>query len=141
MVAPLVNSIVLESDKEIVFINLAGNKERETFHFVMLISKLKKMALKVRCEFAAKKKGGQDFGRLAVFNSLTLGTRVRIEVLWAIVKKCCNEKEIAMVQSYVSSPTLLIKDEEGRRRPLKLGYADAITQFGMILREGDPASA
>ena len=140
MVAPVINSIIPESAKEIVFINLAGNKDRD-IPLCDVKFKTKEMAIKIRREFAAKKKGGQDFGRLAVFNSVTLGTRVRIEILWAIAKKCCNEKEIATVQSYVSRPTLLIKDKEGRRRPLKLGFADAITRFGRILREGDLASA
>ena len=140
MVAPVVNSIVPESAKEIVFINLAGNKDRN-IPLCDVKFKTKEMAMKIRREFAAKKKGGQDFGRLAVFNSVTLGTRVRIEVLWAIAKKCCTEKEIATVQSYVSRPTLLIKNKEGGRRPLKLGYADAITRFGKILREGDLANA
>ena len=140
MVAPLVDSIVPESSKEIAFINLAGNKERD-IPLCEVKFKSRDIAIKIRREFAAKKKGGKDFGRLAVFNSVTLATRVRIEVLWAIAKKRGSEKEIATVQSYVSKPTLIIKDKEGKRKPLKLGYADAINRFGKTLREGDLASA
>jgi hypothetical protein len=140
MVAPLVDSIVPESSKEIAFINLAGNKERD-IPLCEVKFKNRDIAIKIRREFAAKKKGGKDFGRLAVFNSVTLATRVRIEVLWAIAKKRGSEKEIATVQSYVSKPTLIIKDKEGKRKPLKLGYADAINRFGKTLREGDLASA
>ena len=89
----------------------------------------------MRSEFAAKR--GHDIGRVAIFNSVTLVTCVRIEILWAVAKKCCNEKEIATLQSYVSSSTLLIKDREGKRRLLNLGFADAITCYCKILKEGD----
>ena len=58
-----------------------------------------------------------------------------------MAKKCCNDKEIASVQSYISKPSLLIKDREGKRRPMNLGFADAVKRYGRILREGDLASA
>ena len=84
----------------------------------------------------------QDFGRcLWIFNSVTLATRVRIEILWAIAKKSSNEKEIASVLSYSSRPTLLIKDREGKRRPMNFGFSDAVKRYGRILREGDLSSA
>ena len=140
MVSPIVDSIVEGSSKDIVFVSLAGTKERD-IPLCEVRFKTREMALQVRREFAAKKKGGKDFGRIAIFNSVTLSTRVRIEILWAMAKKCCNEKEIASVQSYISKPTLLIKDREGKRRPMKLGFADAIKRYGRILREGDLANA
>ena len=140
MVSPIVDSIVEGSSRDIVFVSLAGTKERD-IPLCEVRFKTREMALQVRREFAAKKKGGKDFGRIAIFNSVTLSTRVRIEILWAMAKKCCNEKEIASVQSYISKPTLLIKDREGKRRPMKLGFADAIKRYGRILREGDLANA
>ena len=140
MVTPIVDAIVEKSSEEIVFVTLAGTKERD-IPLCEVRFRSKEMAMKVRREFAAKKKGGKDFGRIAIFNSVTLSTRVRIEILWAMAKKCCNEKEIASVQSYISRPTLLIKDREGKRRPMNLGFADAIKRYGRILREGDLASA
>ena len=66
---------------------------------------------------------------------------MRIEILWAIAKKSSNEKEIASVLSYSSKPTLLIKDREGKRRPMNFGFSDAVKRYGRILREGDLASA
>ena len=140
MVSPIVDSIVEGSAKEIAFVSLAGTKERD-IPLCEVRFKSREMAIKIRREFAAKKKGGTDFGRIAIFNSVTLGTRVRIEILWALAKKCCTEKEIASVQSYISKPALLIKDKEGKRRPMTLGFADAIKRYGRILREGDLASA
>ena len=140
MVSPIVESIVEGSANEIAFVSLAGTKERD-IPLCEVRFKSRDTAIKVRKEFAAKKKGGKDFGRIAIFNSVTLSTRVRIEILWAMAKKCCNDKEIASVQSYISKPSLLIKDKEGKRRPMNLGFADAVKRYGRILREGDLASA
>ena len=140
MVSPIIESIVEGSSKEIAFVNLAGSKERD-IPLCEVRFKSREMAIKIRRDFAAKKKGGTEFGRIAIFNSVTLATRVRIEILWALAKKCCTEKEIASVQSYISKPALLIKDKEGKRRPMTLGFADAIKRYGRILREGDLASA
>ena len=140
MVSPIVEAIVEGSANEIAFVSLAGTKERD-IPLCEVRFKSRDTAIKVRKEFAAKKKGGKDFGRIAIFNSVTLSTRVRIEILWAMAKKCCNDKEIASVQSYISKPSLLIKDREGKRRPMNLGFADAVKRYGRILREGDLASA
>ena len=140
MVSPIVEAIVEGSANEIAFVSLAGTKERD-IPLCEVRFKSRETAIKVRKEFAAKKKGGKDFGRIAIFNSVTLSTRVRIEILWAMAKKCCNDKEIASVQSYISKPSLLIKDREGKRRPMNLGFADAVKRYGRILREGDLASA
>ena len=42
------------------------------------------LAAKIRKQFAAKKRGGHDFGKIYMANSTTLGTRVRVEILKAI---------------------------------------------------------
>ena len=73
-----------------------------------------------KMEFTAKKKGGHDFGRLAIFNSVTLSTRVRLKVLWAMAKKFSGRKELTSIGSCVSRPTLLVKDGSGKRRPLNI---------------------
>ena len=140
MVTPIVESIVEGSAKEIAFVSLAGKQDRD-IPLCEVRFKSREMAVKIRREFGKKKKDGKDFGRVAIFNSVTLATRVRIEILWAIAKKSSNEKEIASVLSYSSRPTLLIKDREGKRRPMNFGFSDAVKRYGRILREGDLASA
>ena len=71
--------------------------------------KSRDLALKIRKEFAGKE-NGVDFGRLGIINSVTLASRVRNEVLWAVTKKVENEREIRTVVSNSSWPILQIKD-------------------------------
>ena len=58
-----------------------------------------------------------------------------------MAKKIQNDKETATVLGYSSRPTLQIKDKTGKRRPLSLGFADALGRYGKGLREDDLASA
>ena len=140
MVAGVVNSIVPGSATKIVFINLGGNRDRAIPLCEVKFAD-RETAIQIRKEFAAKKKGGQDYGRLGIFNSVTLATRVRIEILWAMAKKIQNEKETATVLGYSSRPTLQVKDKSGQRRPLSLGFADSLMRYGKMLKEGDLVSA
>ena len=140
MVSPILESIVPDSSKSIAFISMGGNRERD-IPLCEIKFKSKDTAILIRKEFAKKKKGGVDYGRLGIFNSVTLATRVRIEIMWAMAKSPGNESEIRTVLSYSSRPILQIKDREGRKRPMSLGFADAISRFGKGLREGDLAGA
>ena len=140
MVSPILESIVTDSSKSIAFISMGGNRERD-IPLCEIKFKSRDLAILIRKEFAKKKKGGVDYGRLGIFNSVTLATRVRIEIMWAIAKSPGNETEIRTVLSYSSRPILQIKDKEGRKRPMSLGFADAISRFGKGLREGDLAGA
>ena len=58
------------------------------------------LAGRLRKQFATKKKAGTDFGRTYIANSVTLGTRVRIEILKAIAKNCVGEREIMYVSAF-----------------------------------------
>ena len=49
---------------------------------------------------------------MEIFNSVSLATRVRIEVLWAMAERILNDKETATVLGYSSRPTLQVKDKE-----------------------------
>ena len=140
MVAEVVNSIVPGSAAKIVFVNLGGNRDRAIPLCEVKFAD-RETAIKIRKDFAAKKKGGHDYGRLGIFNSVTLATRVRIEILWAMAKKIQNEKETATVLGYSSRPTLQVKDKSGQRRPLSLGFADSLSRYGKSLKEGDLVSA
>ena len=140
MVSPILESIVPDSSKSIAFISMGGNRERD-IPLCEIKFKSKDTAILIRKEFAKKKKGGVDYGRLGIFNSVTLATRVRIKIMWAMAKSPGNESEIRTVLSYSSRPILQIKDKEGRKRPMSLGFADAISRFGKGLREGDLAGA
>ena len=78
------------------FINQGGNKDRG-IHLCEVKSSDRGVAFQIRKSFAEKKKGGQYLGRIGIYKSDSLGTRVRIEVMWAMVKKIQNDKETVMV--------------------------------------------
>ena len=122
----------------IVFINMGGNRERD-IPLCEVKFKSRDLTIIIRKEFGKKKKGGADLGRLGIFNSVTLATRVRIKIMWAVAKKPGNDNEIRTVLSYCSWPILQIKDKEGSKRRMSLGFADNISRFGKGLREEDLA--
>ena len=95
MVTPIVESIVEGSAKEIAFVSLAGKQDRD-IPLCEVRFKTREMAIKIRRDFGKKKKEGKDFGRIAIFNSVTLATRVRIEILWAIAKKAVMRKRLPL---------------------------------------------
>ena len=66
----------------------------------------KEWAQKIRREYGLKWKGGNDFGRLFVANSVTQATQVRLEVLKAITKKCPNPDEDMFVHGFTTRPSL-----------------------------------
>jgi hypothetical protein len=57
--------------------------------------KSKEVALTVRHQFAAKRRVGGSFRKTLLGNSVTLATRVRIEIRKAMAKQYVNECEIA----------------------------------------------
>ena len=61
--------------------------------------------------FVEKRKGGHDFGRLYMANSVTLATRVRIDIMKGIVKQFSGKDDMEMyVSAYTSRPILRIKN-------------------------------
>ena len=49
------------------------------------------MAFEIRKTFVAKIKAGEDYGRVHIANSVTLGTRVRVDIMKAIVQQFKGE--------------------------------------------------
>ncbi len=86
MVGELLDKIVPESAKHLMFANQGRNRGRD---IPMVEARLdsKEIAVKIRKQFAEKKKAGMDFGRAYLSNCVTLATRVRIDILHAIARK------------------------------------------------------
>lgn len=99
------------------------------------------LALKLRKQFAAKKKAGQDFGSTYLVNSVTLGTRVRIEILKAMAKCFASEQEIMYVSAFSSRPLLHVRPKETGSRTRAFTFADALSRYGRQLRQGDLGEA
>ena len=101
----------------------------------------KEIAHRIRRGFAEKKKAGVDMGRVFIANSVTLGTRVRIDILKAIAKKYSNDKQDFHVVAYTSRPVLQVKQKGSDQKPMGLTFIDAITRYGRELVEGELGDA
>jgi hypothetical protein len=71
----------------------------------------KELAKKIRKQFAAKKKAGEDFERVFVTNSVSLATRVRVDALKVTSKMNSTEKEEFYVTAYNSRPVMHVKQK------------------------------
>jgi hypothetical protein len=93
-------------------------------------------AFKIRNTFVTKKKGGEDFGRVHIANSVCLATRVRVNILRAIAKQFGGEGgEEMYVTAYSSRPVLHIQDKTGNQRPTALTFADAVTKYAGMVKD------
>jgi hypothetical protein len=75
------------------------------------------------------------FESLFVANSVTLTTRVRIEILKAVAKLLTTETEVAYVQSFTSRPMLHYQTREGVRHQLpdanrSYSFVEAVGRWG-----------
>jgi hypothetical protein len=99
-------------------------------------------AVGVRKAYAEKRKEGEGLilGKLYMSNSVTLSTRVRIDILKAIAKKITNPKESAYVAAYSSRPILHVrtKNEKGEETMNRAyTFTDAIIRYGQNLVKQD----
>ena len=100
----------------------------------------RELAMKVRKEFGRLRKEGKLTGRLFISNSVTLATRVRLEILRAIAKKCSSGVEDMFCMGFTSRPVLQIKRKDGGGQQA-LTFVDAIARYGGRVRESELALA
>ena len=74
-------------------------------------------------------------------NSVTLGTRVRIEILKAMAKCLGSNSETMYVSAFSSRPLLHVRPKETGSRQLAFTFADAITRYGKQIRQSDLGEA
>ena len=99
------------------------------------------LAGSIRKQFATKKRGGHDFGKIYMANSTTLGTRVRVEILKAMAKCFATEREVMYVSAFSSRPLLHVKPKEAGTRQMAFTFADAVSRYGERLRQSDLGEA
>ena len=99
------------------------------------------LASRLRKQFAIKKRGGHDFGRAYLANSVTLGTRVRIEILKAMAKCFATEREVMYVSAFSSRPLLHVRPKGSEARQMAYTFADALARYGKQLRQSDLGDA
>ncbi len=91
------------------------------------------LALKIRKQFAEKKKAGQDFGKTFITNSVTLPTRVRVDIMRAIARKYTNETTEFFVSSYSSRPIMHTRPKDKSQRSNAYTFSDSISRYGADL--------
>ncbi len=87
-----------------------------------------------------------EFGTLFFSNSVTLATRVRIEIMRCIAKKLTTESEVAFVQGFISRPAMKY---EARDPAISLAsgtgrsynFVDFVSRFGDLVSSVDLAPA
>ena len=132
IVGEILDKIIPESSKHVVFSSL-GNRNSKIIPLVEVKMDSRDLAMKIRREFSAKKKADQDLGRIFIANSVTLATRVRIDILKAIAKKFSNDKEDLSVSAFVSRPVIHIRSKDGRTRYGTFNFSDALSKYGANL--------
>ena len=75
-------------------------------------------------------------GRVFVVKSVKLATRVCLEVMKAIAKKCSNMAEDMFIHGFTSRPVFQVKKRDVSGQ-LVLTYVDAIVRYGGRVKEGD----
>jgi hypothetical protein len=91
IVGEVLDRIVPDSTKHIVFCSL-GSRNSRFIPQVEVKLYSRQLALKIRKELSSMKKTEHDFGRIFIANSVTLATRVRVDILKAMAKKHSKDK-------------------------------------------------
>jgi hypothetical protein len=128
-------------DGNLGFINQGKSNGREIPMVEVRLNSVE-AAVGVRKAYVEKRKEGEGLilGKLYMSNSVTLSTRVRIDILKAIAKKITNPKESAYVAAYSSRPILHVrsKNEKGEETMNQAyTFTDAIIRYGQNLVKQD----
>jgi hypothetical protein len=105
-------------------------------------------ALAIRKAYAEKKKNkllSRELDTLFISNSVSLATRVRVDVMKAIARKVSNKDDLAYVAGFTSRPMMHIRragPPSPSTRPLKsFSYIDTVTRFGHLVDVEDLETA
>jgi hypothetical protein len=136
LVVDTLKKVYPEFNGNLGFINQGKNNGRD---IPMVEAKCESVAVAVaiRKSFAVKRKSDPKvFGRLYIANSVSLSTRVRVDIMKAIAKKLTNKVVSAHVAAYSSRPTLHVKDVRKELSSRAYTFIDSVTQFGgAVVRE------
>ena len=127
-----IKTIDPESSEKINFVKQGRSNDKE-IPMAEIRFETREIASKIRKLFVDKRKAGTDFGRIYVANSVTLATRVRVDIMKSIVKQFSERDGLEMyVSSYTSRPVLRVKNTATQRVSV-LTFTDAIFRFGKQL--------
>jgi len=137
LVIATLTKVYPEFNGQLGFINQGKNNGKD-IPMVEVKCKSSNVAMAIRKSFAEKRKGDPNiFGRLYIANSVSLSTRVRVDIMKALAKKLTNKVVTAHVAAYSSRPILHVRDV-GKPESTSRAYTfiDSMAQFGgAIVRE------
>jgi hypothetical protein len=132
IVGDVLDKIVPDSTKHIIFCSL-GNRNTKVIPLVEVKLDSRDLALKICKEFSKKKKSDNDFGRIFIANSITLATRVRVDILKVMAKKHSTDREKLSMSAFVSRPVIHSRSGDGLTRLGTFNFSDSLERFGANL--------
>jgi hypothetical protein len=118
-----------------VFVNQGKSWSREISMVEMRLYS-RDSAVKVRNSSVVIKKGGEDFGKIHIANSVCLAPRVRGDMLRTFSKQLMMEGgESIDVMAYSSHPVHHIKDKTGIQKPYALTFANAVKRYSEVVND------
>jgi hypothetical protein len=96
IVEDILNKIEPGASEHILFCSL-GSRNSKVKQLVEVRLDNRELVIKIRKQFDEKKKAGQDFGHIFISNSVTLATRIRVDILRAMAEHHTTEIETLSV--------------------------------------------
>jgi hypothetical protein len=136
LAAEIFEVLIPSFEGKIIYLSQGKNK---TDPIPMIEVRLEKTehAIALRKAYADKRKNkqlGRELESLFISNSVSLATRVRVDVMKAIARKISNSQDLAYVAGFTSRPMMHIRKAGApapNSRPLRsYSYIDTITRFG-----------
>jgi hypothetical protein len=144
LVLDVIKKVKPDFDGTLGFINQGKSNGRDMPMVEVRLNSVE-VATGVRKAFAEKRKegDGKSLGRLYMSNSVTLSTRVRVDIMKAISKKIASSNESAYVAAYSSRPILHVRSTGTNGEVINRAYTfiDSIIRFGKVLLRCDPDEA
>jgi hypothetical protein len=136
IVETALNQIVEGASGMIQFIN-SGRSFRGEVPVCEVKMKEKGWAERIRKEFGKMRREGKTVrGGIFIANSVTLATRVRLEILRAMAKECSDGEYDMHVMGFTSRPVLQVKRKDGGGQ-FVLTFVDAVVRYGGRIGESD----
>ncbi len=140
LVMDIIKKVKPDFDGSLGFINQGKSNGRDMPMVEVRLNSVE-AAVSVRKAFAEKRKegDGKALGRLYMSNSVTLSTRVRVDIMKSISKKISGSSESAYVAAYSSRPILHVRSQGKAGEVINRAYTfiDSIIKFRKLLMRSD----
>jgi hypothetical protein len=137
IVQDILEAIIPGFQGKIIFINQMKSKGQQVLMVEVKLDSIKGAA-DIRKAFAEKKKDKADLGRIFIANSVSLATRVRVDILKAISRKLTNKDSSAHAVPLISRPVMHVRSTDTSEiwtTPKTYSFVEAVTRFGHLVRQ------